>query len=148
MRTQRAALGLAAALLPINTIPITPHQPDPWVRQVRRELQSNQTTAGLLGYELTHDPFVGSLNEGRYRTHTATLRAGTEYAVTAVCDADCSDLDLQVLRDSTKVAEDVEVDDFPMVVLKPRSSGTYRIRVIMESCDDSPCRYGIGIYGR
>jgi hypothetical protein len=135
------------ALLTVVTV-VTGFRQDPWTRQVRRQLDAVRDEMNLGGFALTHDPFVGSLDEGEEEDLTVELDAGTEYYLIGACDEDCTDVDLALYAPSGgKLDEDVETDDFPVVRVKPARSGTYRVRASMASCSAEPCRYGVGVYG-
>lgn len=42
----------------------------------------------------------------------------------------------------------MEEDDNAVVVVNPRSTGAYRVKVIMATCSTSPCFYGVGVFGK
>ena len=48
-------------------------------------------------------------------------------------------------RDSRKVAEDLEVDDVPVVTLTPPTDGNYDVKVIMATCKVNPCGWAVGV---
>jgi hypothetical protein len=145
MRSLLTALGLAIGFV----MPARAQDGSVWAREVRLQLAQNAAAVQLLeGMTLSHDVFQGWLRQGYYSTHTAVLQAGTVYIVTAVCDRDCSDIDLRVFRNGTLVGSDTEEDDRPMVRVAPLVTRLYTIRATMAACSDSPCYYGIGIYAR
>lgn len=86
----------------------------------------------------------GALNHGRSDFHRVYLQAYETYRFRAVCDADCSDLDLR-LRNSANVvvAEDVLSDDVPVFLFTPRISGPYYLEVLMYECSLNPCLYDV-----
>lgn len=122
---------------------------DEWVRQVRRYLLEAGRRFEQQGYELTHDIYTGSLNDDAQEMVTLNLSIGTEYQILGQCDEDCTDLDL-ILYDAAgnQIDSDLLDDDYPVVSVVPRRSGTYRVRVSMATCSVEPCRYGIGVFGK
>ncbi|HEX6748333.1 MAG TPA: hypothetical protein VF092_13640 [Longimicrobium sp.] len=121
---------------------------DQWEQQVTRLLDEASRIARNNGLSRTHQPYIGSLREGRNTSHTLQLNGGTRYQIIGVCDNDCSDFDLRLFDPrGNMVEEDVLTDDTPVLSITPRVSGTYTVRAIMTTCSDEPCRYGIGVYG-
>lgn len=143
----RAALAflLGAALL----APATGEAQSRWERQVRDQIRRAGRILEDRGYELSHDPFTGSLDNHESESLTLNLRSGNDYAIIGVCDEDCSDIDLRLFdEDGDEVDADVETDDNPVVQISPRSSGKYRIKVVMATCSTSPCFYGVGVFSK
>lgn len=118
-----------------------------WERQVRDLLRQAGARIERQGYQLTHDVHTGVLRDSDSETLTLTLDSEVIYVV-GVCDADCDDLDLELFDQYGSVARDFEADDVPLLNVRPRSGGTYRLRVTMASCSSAPCWYGIGVFGR
>ncbi len=77
------------------------------------------------------------LDSGYSAYHNVTAEAGA--VIEAVCDADCSDLDLVLYDYYTEeiVASDVLVDAAPYVVAP--YSGDFTLEVRMVSCSIEPC---------
>lgn len=75
------------------------------------------------------------------------LRAGVTYRIFAVCDNDCSDVDLE-LYDSTGgfVGRDVSTNDTPYVEIRPTVDGTAYARVFLAACESEPCYVGARVY--
>ncbi|WP_228051835.1 hypothetical protein [Sphaerospermopsis aphanizomenoides] len=124
-------------------------QVDPYTSQIRDQLIRAALAAGFSGYTLTHDPFIGNLGRGGYDDITINLRSGVSYAIVGVCDSDCRDIDLKLYDDNGNlIVSDTENDDTPFVWVTPRWNARFTIRVIMPSCSNAPCRYGIGAFGK
>jgi hypothetical protein len=120
-----------------------------YVNDIANQLVRAARTAGLGGYTRTHEPFIDKLTHDDYDNITINLRAGTSYAIIGVCDRDCQDLDIVLYdRAGNVIASDLQNDDTPLVRINPNRSGTYRIRVNMASCNNNPCYYGVGVFGR
>ena len=143
----RAALAflLGAALL----APTTGNAQSRWERQVKDQVKRAGRVLEDRGFELTHDPYTGSLSNHESESLTLNLRSGNDYAILGVCDEDCTDIDLRLFdEDGDEIDSDVETDDNPVVQVSPRNSGKYRIKVIMATCSTSPCFYGVGVFGK
>jgi hypothetical protein len=122
---------------------------DPWEEQCREQLEVAGLALSAQGYEMTHEPYLGDLAEGDSDLLGVTLDKGREYALVGVCDEDCRDLDMRVLSLSgEEIDSDVEVDDYPMVEVTVTGSGGFRLEVIMATCQDGPCAYGIGVFAK
>ena len=145
---KRVLVSLALGAMLISTAAFA--RQDEWVRQVRRQLQNAgaQVFSGR-GYELTHQIYTGSLDEGETETVTLSLDVGVEYQIMGACDNDCSDVDLTLYDGAgNEVDQDLQLDDYPIVSVTPRRGGNFRVVVSMADCSAEPCRYGIGVFGR
>jgi hypothetical protein len=88
----------------------------------------------------------GYLDEGGEDTWTFNFPGGNSYDIIAVCDEDCSDVDLEVLdEDGDSVASDYQVDDVAEVSFSTRKGERYTIKVKMYECSAEPCYFGLGI---
>lgn len=142
----RTALVLAhLALIPVGAAFA---QQDQYEQQVLRQLEEasavfrNAGYTGLLGE-------AGALDHQRYIDYTATLSKGVNYAIVAVCDQDCLDVDLALYDgDGELVTQDESEDDVPVVEFKVTRGGDFTLRVTMYHCEENPCYYGVGLYGR
>jgi hypothetical protein len=120
-----------------------------WREQVNHQIGNASKILEERGFQLTHDVYDGSLGNEGSEFLTLTLHAGTQYAVVAVCDNDCSDIDLRLYDENdTELDSDVENDDKPIVAIVPPRDGKFRLKVIMAKCATSPCFYGVGVYGK
>ena len=122
---------------------------DPWVRQVHLQLWMYRVDLGLT--DLSHNVVTGSLDAGERETVMAELEGGSHYTLLAVCDNDCTDVDLRVkTRSGTTLDEDLELDDFPLCEISVAGEGTmmFEVEVIMVDCDVEPCRYAVAVFER
>jgi hypothetical protein len=122
---------------------------DPWVRQVHLQLWMYRVDLGLT--DLSHNIVTGSLDAGERETVMAELEGGSHYTLLAVCDNDCTDVDLRVkTRSGTTLDEDLELDDFPLCEISVAGEGTmmFEVEVIMVDCDVEPCRYAVAVFER
>lgn len=66
-----------------------------------------------------------------------------------LCDADCSDFDIELFDGAGReVYSDLETDDVPVVFTTASEAGRYRASVGMVECSVEPCYYGIALYAR
>jgi hypothetical protein len=122
---------------------------DPWVRQVHLQLWMYRVDLGLT--DLSHNIVTGRLDAGERETVMAELEGGSHYTLLAVCDNDCTDVDLRVkTRSGTTLDEDLELDDFPLCEISVAGEGTmmFEVEVIMVDCDVEPCRYAVAVFER
>jgi hypothetical protein len=122
---------------------------DRWEAVVRTQL----TTAGQQyqnqGFTMSHEIFMGQLNDDANESLTIPLDGGTRYRLVGACDQDCSDVDLTIYApDGSEVDADLENDDHPRLTVTPSESGRYRVKVTMSACTANPCRYGVGVWAK
>ena len=118
-------------------------------RQVKEQLIQVLDKISNGGYRPSHDPVVNSLRDDSYRNGSISLDSGESYAIIGVCDEDCHDLDLHLYDGNGHLVDsDTSSDDTPIVQVSPRWSGSFRVKVSMPGCSDSPCYYGIGVFSR
>ena len=68
------------------------------------------------------------------------------YTILAVCDDDCTRLQLTLLTSSgSDVAKERNSESFPTLHVTPQATMTYRIRVVMEGCRWNPCWYAVAV---
>ncbi len=94
------------------------------------------------------DVVVGALGQGATSMLELNLVGGVNYFIPAVCDGDCSDMDLRIFStdNTTAVAEDTADDDVPMLNFTAPKSGRYMLAVDMAKCSASICYYGFRVY--
>lgn len=78
-----------------------------------------------------------------------SLRRGVTYRLFAVCDNDCSDVDLELYdAEGTFVGRDVAVNDAPYVEITPAADGVVYARIWLAACEAEPCYVGGRVYRR
>jgi hypothetical protein len=134
---------VVAALL----VPAAASAQNQWERTVRNQVSQHSDFLSNRGYTMSGDVYDGKLNDDYYQDLTITLSPGTSYAFMAVCDQDCHDVDLRLFDPyGNEVDSDVRTDDWPIVSITPQFKGTYEVRVVMASCSNNPCYYGVGVF--
>jgi len=90
---------------------------------------------------------IGRLKKAENELWTVTLYAGNTYKITGVCDGDCKDIDLALLDSNrNELTSDMLADDVPIMNFTPKNTGQYSIKVLMATCNQDPCYFGIGIF--
>ncbi len=118
-----------------------------WERQVSDQLRVIATDIAAAGWRRAGDPLTGELRQGQDETLRVPLRGDVEYALVALCDEDCRDIELTVLgAGDTVLARSEGWSARPMLELRPSESGKYRVVVTMSHCSTSPCAYGVGLF--
>ncbi|MCK9303600.1 MAG: hypothetical protein M0P35_10480 [Bacteroidales bacterium] len=111
------------------------------------QMEALDYTARTNGYYyITH--FYNTLNDGYYRTHQVYLAAGQNYLVHALCDEDCTDIDVEIIDAYGNVIDDNDDSDLAICKFYVYSSGNFTVKITMYDCEYSPCSYGVGVYGR
>lgn len=94
-----------------------------------------------------HDVTYGKLDDDDYTYYTFTLKSYWTYRITAVCDGDCSDIDLVLYDENDNmIDDDLETDDYPIVGCKPSWTGKFKLKVKMVNCRVNPCGFKIAIF--
>ena len=84
--------------------------------------------------------FSGSLNQGQSRNYPVGLNANTSYVISAVCDTDCTDIDMWLYDENgNPIDEDTLDDDYPVLEVTPIRSAQFQIRIQMFACSVEPC---------
>ncbi len=101
------------------------------------------------GYSLTHDPIEGQLGRDAYDNLNVNLMNDFVYAIVAVCDNNCTDINLEIYDENNHLIDsDTETDDIPILQVAPKWTGKFDIKVTMVSCSNVPCSYGLRVYGK
>jgi hypothetical protein len=136
---------LAAALGVVVTTAATAQ--NTYQQQITRQLTNAANAIRSQGYNADRAPITGSLNDDADQSQPITLQGGMRYAIVGVCDQDCTDVDLQIFGpDGSKLDEDLELDDTPVLEFVAPVTGQYRLRVMMPSCNQNPCYWGAQVF--
>lgn len=91
---------------------------------------------------------VVSLRMGEAKLIPVTLQSGRNYRVYAACDADCSDLDMEIYgADGAFVEQDIALDATPFVQITPSATGPHYVRVWLAACESEPCFAAVRVVG-
>lgn len=132
---------LATAVLAIGLVPATA-QAQTHADLVWRQLNNHFTRESRDGYG-SRNYIIGRMNDDASDSWTMSLPGGNTYKIIGACDADCSDLDIEIYEGEKVIVRDVMVDDVPIVNFNVASTTNIRIKVIMASCSANPCFFGI-----
>ena len=116
---------------------------------VRNDLVRRRGPLLEQGYRAEAELLGGAVADDATDTRTVTLETGVQYAILAVCDQGCLDIDLRIsdAADST-LAEDTRPDDTPVLEFTTPVSGRYRLDLIMFACRERTCAWGGQIFRR
>jgi hypothetical protein len=117
---------------------------------VRNEMVRLWSGLSARGYRLEGDPLGGSSATRVTESRSIALQGGTAYAVVAVCDDACGDIDLRLLDPSSAlVAQDQNPDDTPALTFTAPVTGSYRLEVGVFDCRTlSGCAWGARVFRR
>jgi hypothetical protein len=101
------------------------------------------------GYRAEGEWLSGTERAGATDRRTVALEGGVRYAILAVCDAECGDIDLRLANasDST-IAADYKDDDTPLLEFTAPESGSYRLDIRMFACQAGACAWAGRIFRR
>lgn len=115
---------------------------------VRNDLVRMRTPLLGRGYRAEGELLSGARGNGT-DTRMVTLQAGVPYAILAVCDEECGDIDTRISDPSGgRVAQDGGDDDTPVLEFTAPVTGQYRLDVIMAVCRASSCSWGGQVFRR
>ena len=153
--TQAAPVQAAPVqMAPVQAAPAAGSSGQEWMQQLQAQtsLRSGEGYANMAGagYSLLDVASTDLLAPGGAATVPLNLPLGYEYAVMGVCDNDCSDLDLSVLKSGVELSVDTSTDDWPVVQVTPTGSPSgYGIKVTMYRCShSSSCGYQLTVWQR
>jgi hypothetical protein len=116
---------------------------------VRNELVRRQDALLEQGYRAEGELIQGAAGHRTSDPRSVDFEAGVEYAVLAVCDADCFDIDLRITdRSDATVAEDTQPDDTPLLEFTAHVTGRYDLDLIMFTCQTGSCAWAGQIFRR
>lgn len=99
------------------------------------------------GYQACSAVNRSSLQTGEHNDHEFVLCKGLRYAVLGSGVEGCGDLDIEVYDpDGELIRADRTRGHEPAVFFDSRGSGSYRVRVINESCPAERCKYMVRMY--
>ena len=116
-----------------------------WERQVQERVQ-RAIVAMTSSSQRPVAKRSGMLNTDEAASFETTLVQGTSYAIVAVCDDDCSRLQLTLLSPSgSDIAKERNSESLPTLHFTAATTAVYGIRVVMEGCRWNPCWYAIAV---
>jgi len=144
IRSLSVALAILSILAPTRALAQNEYE-----QQVLEILSEVSGFALEQGYSHAGDKIVSSLRASDSEDHFIEFVDGRDYVMVAVCDVDCSDIDLHLYSQSgSQVGEDTETDDVPVIELQNVNGGRYRLEVSMYTCSNEPCFYAVGVYAK
>ena len=116
-----------------------------WERQVQQRVQRAVETVGPAS-GLPVIKRSGMLNTDEAASFQTTLVERVFYTIVAVCDDDCSRLQLTLLSPSgSEIAKERNSESLPTLHFTAGTTAVYGIRVVMEGCRWNPCWYAIAV---
>lgn len=117
-----------------------------WERSVAMQLLRAMALYAQEGWAALEQRSLGYLEVDAVDGMSATLQPGSYMAV-AVCDDDCSDIDLAVFDGNEKELDsDVLSDAFPVVDFAVPWKADYHFVASMVECSHEPCYYAIQLF--
>ena len=141
----KKTLMIAAVFITAVLSPSTTFAQDP-ATAVWNQLQAMHTAiTETVPYDI-QKYVVGKLTVSADDKWTFNINKGFEVTVIGACDADCTDLDIQILDAAGNViVQDVLVDDRPVVTFTANANGQFTVVATMVLCSAEPCFFGFGL---
>lgn len=140
-----AASAEAADTAVGELLPTAREELEEWESVVVEQLEGVAAIVAGEGYMPVEDPYFDLLAPDSIHSAAGDLEPG-DYRAVAVCDNDCSDLDLMVTDEAGDVLGlDVLEDDVPVVDFTT-SGGRTSFSVKMVLCSTEVCYYGLQLY--
>jgi hypothetical protein len=124
---------------------------DARIAEVREELRILQAHVAQRGWSAVREPVMGWLEKTWDESDDVsfTLPANGLYLMLAVCDANCTDVDLVVLDSQRRrLGADLEPDARPVVEFSGSRGDVVRGRVTIPGCRVNQCAYGVVLLER
>jgi hypothetical protein len=119
---------------------------DQWAQQIQHFIDKSDEQMQSNGFHVDSPIRQGALAASASERVTVHVRGGGLTQIVAVCDTDCSDLDLLLYdRLGNLIDKDLQADDVP-IVSRQGGEGDLTLEVRMVKCSTDPCRYGIRAY--
>ena len=116
-----------------------------WERQVQERVQ-RAIVAMTSSSQRPVAKRSGMLNTDEAASFETILVQGNSCAIVAVCDDDCSRLQLTLLSPSgSDIAKERNSESLPTLHFTAATTAVYGIRVVMEGCRWNPCWYAIAV---
>ena len=143
--TTKTMIGAAVAASAFFAAPLAADVP-PFVDSVVSQMTSIIAERATAGWDFRQGA-MGHIDRGRSIEHDLRTDWMKTTEVRAWCDADCSDVDLEVYTSNGELAAtDLATDDHPVVTFEPQPGIRYRARVIMAACAQDPCYYSMAAF--
>jgi hypothetical protein len=120
-----------------------------WETVARTELEFVELT--MVGDGWTLDRRIDAAGLGDEETGYMPVRLdnGGEYAIVALCDEHCGDMDLALYDEADAlVGEDCAEAGLPIVHVRPEERARYELEVRMFNCAEESCRYSVAVFSR
>lgn len=144
------SLFMALAALAVGmSAPAAAQQRTDYSSQVRGYLsqQAVKHTGEGFRQDTTVPDFVRAMRLEGGVVWPIQLSAGVTYRVFAVCDNDCSDVDMELYdAGGNFVGRDVSTNDMPYVEVRPTTAGVHYARIWLAACENEPCYVGARLY--
>lgn len=141
----RKILGVASAMTVGFSAPLAAEVPN-YISIVVSQMNDAISERATSGWDFRQGE-LGHIDRGRSLEHNLRTDWMKTTEVRAWCDADCTDIDLEVYdSNGQRVASDLAADDRPIVSFMPQAGLSYRARVIMANCSQDPCYYSMASF--
>ena len=146
---RRHLLNLVVVACMLAAVSGAQAQQNAYAGQVRQGLQIFEAAIAEEGFSATHEFVIDHMPGNSTHRITFELKKGRGYVLASVCDADCSDIDIQVYDENgNEAGEDTANDAVAAVGFAPQRTGVFTVEVTMAACSTDPCFFGVGAFGQ
>ncbi|MFT4530414.1 MAG: hypothetical protein COB58_06270 [Thalassobium sp.] len=125
---------------------------EPWAQVLVSEIAAVQTSVQEYGLESTHEVFYDFAKQGELFSVEFTYDESDvekDIFLVAVCDSDCSDIDLAAADpDGELLNIDEEENARAVITFTIEKSGIYTVGVLMPNCDTESCGFAIQSFAK
>ncbi|WP_293136472.1 hypothetical protein [Okeania sp. SIO3I5] len=115
--------------------------------QVICKLKETVEAQEKAGKKLVFWPLIGKVKERVEVPFTAELSADVSYTIMAVCDDNCSNLNLNLEnKQRNKILNDEKQDGIPVISFTPTENSDYRITARPDKCTTEKCEFGMALF--
>ena len=115
--------------------------------QIICKLKETVEAQEKVGKKLVFWPLIGKTKERVEVPFTAKLSSGVSYTILAVCDDNCSDLNLTLKNQKgNKIANDEKQDGISVISFTPTENSNYQITTRPDKCTTEQCEFGMVLF--
>ena len=123
---------------------------EPWEQQLQQQTMikagDDYGKFAARGYTLVDVAKTGLIDASGSEVVQLTLPVGSAYILMGVCDNDCLDLDLSLMKDGIELSTDTKEDDWPLVEVTSTGTADYALKVTMYKCGTPNCGYQLSVW--
>lgn len=122
---------------------------DGWETKAANELGYVELAMAAEGWTLRNQYQARAIADGETDYMPVRLGDRSEYAIVALCDEHCGDVDLALYGpEDALLGEDCAETGLPVVHAAPEVRARYELEVRMFNCAEEACNYTVAVFAR